>query len=133
METRKRRGDLAMLSCIAFESQTSGAHEWTFAAADSELSVPLHPRLSVNTAEAAIDAAIAGVGVTRVLSYQVAREVADGRLQIVLADYELEPLPISLVHVGQNPLPLKTRAFLDFAAPRIRERATAAALHDRSN
>jgi DNA-binding transcriptional LysR family regulator len=126
-------GDLATQSCIAFESQTSGAHVWTFAAADSELSIPVQPRLSVNTAEAAIDAAIAGVGVTRVLSYQVALEVADGRLQIVLADYELKPLPISLVHIGQNPLPLKTRAFLDFAAPRIRERATAAALHDRSN
>jgi hypothetical protein len=50
----------------------------------------------------------------------------------VLADYELEPLPISLVHVGQNPLALKTRAFLDFAAPRIREQTVAAALRDRS-
>ena len=40
-----------------------------------ELRVPVHSRLSVNTAEAAIDAAAAGVGVTRVLSYQVAQAV----------------------------------------------------------
>jgi DNA-binding transcriptional LysR family regulator len=128
----KTPDDLARLSCITFDSLTSTA-TWRFASAGSERAVPIRSRLSVNTAEAAIDAAIAGVGVTRVLSYQVARGVAEGRLQIVLADYELEPLPISLVHVGQNPLPLKTRAFLDFAAPRIRERAAGAALSDRSN
>jgi DNA-binding transcriptional LysR family regulator len=82
----------------------------------------------VSTAEAAIDAAIAGVGVTRVLSYQAADAVAEGKLKIVLAAYEPEPLPINLVHVGQSLLPLKTRAFLDFAAPRIRERAAKADL-----
>ena len=123
----KTPDDLATLSCITFDGLTSTA-AWRFASAGSERAVPVRPRLSVNTAEAAIDAAIAGVGVTRVLSYQIAHAVAGGKLQIVLADYELEPLPISLVHVGQNPLPLKTRAFLDFAAPRIRERAANAAL-----
>jgi DNA-binding transcriptional LysR family regulator len=125
--------DLATLSCITFDSRPSAAIAWKFASAGLELSVPVLSRLSVNTAEAAIDAAIAGVGVTRVLSYQVAHAVAAGRLQIVLADYELEPLPISLVHVGQNPLPLKTRAFLVFAAPRIRGRAAGAALKGRSD
>jgi DNA-binding transcriptional LysR family regulator len=134
----KTPDDLATLSCITFDSLTAtpslaAAATWQFASAGSERAVAVHSRLSVNTAEAAIDAAVAGVGVTHVLSYQVARSVAEGRLQIVLADYELEPLPISLVHIGQNPLPLKTRAFLDFAAPHIRERAAGAALSDRSN
>ena len=117
METRKRRAISRRSLASPSRAQTSGAHVWTFAAADFELSISVQPRLSVNTAEVAIDAAIAGVGVTRVLSYQVAREVADGRLQIVLADYELKPLPISLVHIGQNPLPLKTRAFSFRRAP----------------
>jgi DNA-binding transcriptional LysR family regulator len=119
--------DLAALACVNFDGFTS-ATAWTFSAAEtrSERTVPIHSRLSVNTAEAAIEAAVAGVGVTRVLSYQAASAVAEGRLKIVLAAYEPEPLPISLVHVGQTLLPLKTRAFLDFAAPRIRERAAKA-------
>jgi len=119
--------DLAALACVNFDDFTS-ATAWTFSSAEtrSERAVPIHSRLSVNTAEAAIDAAVAGVGVTRVLSYQAANAVAEGRLKIVLAAYEPEPLPINLVHVGQSMLPLKTRAFLDFAAPRIRERAAKA-------
>ena len=102
---------------------------WSFGPAGSrpQRAVSVRSRLSVNTAEAAIDAAIAGVGVTRVLSYQAAQAVQQGELQIVLADYESEPLPINLVHVGQGLMPLKTRVLLDFLAPRIRERAAKAA------
>ncbi len=86
--------------------------------------MPIRSRLSVNTAEAAIDAAISGVGLTRVLSYQVARAVAERKLTIVLAKYESEPLPVSLVHSGQSQLPLKTRALFNLLASRIRRRAT---------
>jgi DNA-binding transcriptional LysR family regulator len=116
--------DLSALACVNFEGFTSST-AWTFSSADkrSERTVPIHARLAVNTAEAAVDAAVAGVGVTRVLSYQAANAVAEGKLKIVLAAYEPEPLPINLVHVGQSLLPLKIRAFLDFVAPRIRERA----------
>ena len=76
--------------------------------------------------------AIAGAGVTRVLSYQVARAVAQRQLRIVLADYEREPLPINLVHVGQGVLPRKIRAFLDFAAPRLREHLAKATMVDKA-
>ncbi|MDI7047010.1 LysR substrate-binding domain-containing protein, partial [Escherichia coli] len=78
------------------------------------------PRLSVNNAEAAIDAAVAGVGLTHVLSYQAARAVEEGKLQLVLREFEPEPIPVSLMHAGQGPLPLKTRSFIDFATPRLR-------------
>jgi DNA-binding transcriptional LysR family regulator len=76
----------------------------------------------VNTAEAAIDAAIAGLGITRVLSYQVADAVRAGLLVIVLKEFEPASLHISLIHAGQRLLPLKLRAFLDFAAPRLKAR-----------
>jgi DNA-binding transcriptional LysR family regulator len=114
--------DLSALACITFDAVTSSP-AWTFRdpASGRERVVPIHARLSVNTAEAALDAAIAGVGVTRVLSYQAAQAVAEGKLQIVLAAYEPEPPPVNLVHAAQSLLPHKTRAFLDFVAPRIRE------------
>lgn len=114
--------DLSALACITFDSLASSP-AWTFRDPGSrrERVVPIHARLSVNTAEAALDAAIAGVGVTRVLSYQAVQAIAEGRLEIVLAAYEPEPPPVNLVHAPQSLLPHKTRAFLDFAAPRIRE------------
>ena len=78
-------------------------------------------RLNINTAESAIDAAIAGIGVTHVVSYQVARPVAEGKLQVVLQEFEPEPLPVHLLHAAQGRLPLKMRSFLEFAAPLLRK------------
>jgi DNA-binding transcriptional LysR family regulator len=111
--------DLASHDCITFEGLASPA-AWTFMMDKSEISVPVHSRLSVNRAEAAIDAAIAGAGITRVLSYQVADAVAAGTLVIALEAFEPARWPVSLVHAGQGPLALKLRAFLDFATPCLR-------------
>jgi DNA-binding transcriptional LysR family regulator len=113
--------DLAAHDCIGFDVLES-RRAWVFGSGKAALSVPVVSRLAVNTAEAAIDAAILGVGLVRVLSYQVADALAHGMLAVVLQDYESAPLPVSLVHKGQTPLPLKLRAFLDFAAPRLKAR-----------
>jgi DNA-binding transcriptional LysR family regulator len=113
--------DLAAHQCITFEVLAS-RRAWAFGSGKSELSVPVHSRLAVNTAEAAIAAAILGVGLIRVLSYQVADAVRDNALCVVLDTFESAPLPIHLVHKGQAPLPLKLRAFLDFVTPRLRAR-----------
>jgi DNA-binding transcriptional LysR family regulator len=83
--------------------------------------VRIHSRLTVNTAEAAIDAAVAGLGITRVLSCQVAAAIRAGVLATALREFEPAPWPVSLVFSGQGPLPLKLRAFLDFAAPALRK------------
>jgi DNA-binding transcriptional LysR family regulator len=119
--TPKRPDDLATHHCITFEGLIS-PDVWTFAAGKTTKSVAIHSRLVVNTAEAAIDAAVAAVGITRVLAYQAARAVRDGTLAIALEDFESKPLPVSLVHAGEPMLPLKVRAFLDFAAPRLKAR-----------
>jgi DNA-binding transcriptional LysR family regulator len=116
-----RPEELAAHDCISFEVLES-RRAWVFGDGKSALSVPVMSRLEVNTAEAAIAAATLGVGLVRVLSYQVADAVADGALDVVLQDDESAPLPVSLVHKGQTPLPRKLRAFLDFAAPRLRAR-----------
>jgi DNA-binding transcriptional LysR family regulator len=113
--------DLAGHDCITFEVLES-KRAWVFGAGRSQISVPVQSRLTVNTAEAAIDASALGVGLIRVLSYQVAEAVRHDALRVVLASYESAPLPVSLVHTGQAPLPLKLRAFLDFVAPRLRAR-----------
>lgn len=114
-------GELGAHQCITFETLLSPA-SWTFNAGGTELSVTIHSRLTVNTAEAAVEAAIAGVGVTRVLSYQVEDAVRAGLLNVVLREFEPTPVPVSLVFANQRRLPLKLRAFLDYAVPRLRER-----------
>ena len=117
----KRPADLGAHDCITFDGLAS-PEVWTFTKGKSEGSVRIHSRLIVNTAEAAIDAATAGLGVTRVLAYQVANAIRADTLAIALAEFEPAPWPVSLVYTGQRLVPLKVRAFLDFAAPRLRER-----------
>jgi DNA-binding transcriptional LysR family regulator len=117
----KSPADLRSHDCISFEGM-SAPDRWIFAAGKSQVSVPVRSRLIVNTAEAALDAAIADVGVTRVLSYQAANAVRAGTLIRVLRRFEPPSVPVSLVHAGQGLLPLKLRAFLDFAAPRLKAR-----------
>jgi DNA-binding transcriptional LysR family regulator len=119
--TPKSPGELSTHDCITFDGLMS-PDVWKFAVGKSIVSVAIHSRLTVNTAEAAIDAAIAEVGITRVLSYQVASALRAGTLALALREFEPKPWPVSLVYGGQGLLPLKLRAFLDFAAPRLKAR-----------
>lgn len=119
--TPSRPEEIAGCDCITFEGLAAPA-AWSFVIGKSETLVPVRSRLQVNTAEAAIDAAIAGLGLTNVLSYQADAAVRGGKLSVVLEAFEPPPWPVSLVHAGQGRLPVKLRAFLDFAAPRLKER-----------
>ena len=112
-------GDLSKHDCITFGGLTS-ADAWLFEGGKSMVSVPVHSRLVVNTAEAAIDAAVAGLGITRVLSYQAANAIRAGTLTRLLRPFESTPAPVHLVYAEQGRLPQKLRAFFDFAAPRLK-------------
>ncbi|CAK06919.1 LysR family transcriptional regulator [Rhizobium johnstonii] len=112
-------GDLAGHDCVTFEGMASML-SWTFTEGKHDLAVPIRSRLAVNTAEAAVDAAVAGLGITRVLSYQAARAEMAGLLVPLLQDFEPPPAPVHLVYPAQGLVPLKLRALLDFATPRLR-------------
>jgi DNA-binding transcriptional LysR family regulator len=115
--------DLSLLPCVTFEL-FSEASTWTFRrpGGTGTIDVAISPCLAVTTAEAAVSAACQGVGATRVLHYQCADAIRCGALRIVLADFEPPALPIHLIHAAQGALPLKMRAFLEFAAERLRRR-----------
>jgi len=112
---------LVDMPCVSFEPMSPIA-TWSFRAkADKHpIEVPIRARLTVTTAEAAVWAARHGVGVTRVLHYQCAAPAREGSLRIILAKYEIEPLPVHLLHAARGALPSKMRVFLDFAASRLR-------------
>jgi DNA-binding transcriptional LysR family regulator len=95
---------------------------WSFLQAGHETAVRVTPRLRVNQTDVAVAAALAGRGLTRLLSYQVAEYLYDGRLRAVLAHAEPPPLPISLVQPAARPPSAKVRAFAQFASARFRAR-----------
>jgi DNA-binding transcriptional LysR family regulator len=76
----------------------------------------------LNTTAAAMDAALDGLGLTCILSYQAEPHVAAGRLQTVLVEYEPTPVPIHIVHPEGRHLSTKVRSFLDHVAEGLRRR-----------
>ncbi len=117
-----RPEDLVAMPCISFEFLAGGADVWIFRrpGGAGTINLPVTPRLSVTTAEAAVWAASQGVGATRVLHYQCAEAVRAGALRILLPDFEPASQPIHLTHAARSVLPLKMRSFLDFASERLR-------------
>jgi DNA-binding transcriptional LysR family regulator len=95
---------------------------WRFGADETEITVVMKSRLTVNTVQAALDAAAAGGGLVRIFCYQAAPLEAAGRLRRVLTAYEPPPVPIQLVYPAGRHLPLKTRAFIDRAVAALRGR-----------
>lgn len=111
-------GDLAGHEVI-LTTVVSASPEWRFEHRGKARAVRLEPRLRVNNVEAALAAMLAGRGIGRALSYQVAQDLAAGRLVRLLPDFEPPSLPVQLVTVGGRFMPQLVRAFLDFATPRL--------------
>jgi DNA-binding transcriptional LysR family regulator len=118
--TPKTPKELAGHSCISF-SALSHVEHWSFPGPKPER-VTVTSRLTVNTADAAIDAAKAGLGITRVLSYQAEAGLADGSLRLILERFEPEANPVHLLHREDRLPQAKVQRFLSFAAPRLRAR-----------
>lgn len=85
-----------------------------------ETSLSIKPRLTVTTNDAAIDAAVSGFGLTRLLSYQIAPQLASGALKVILSDYEPAPKPIHIVHREGRYTSTRVRAFIDLMAEKLR-------------
>ena len=115
-------------ACI-MERDGAETEIWRFAAAPGRplLPIPIRPRLVVNSASAAVDSASAGHGITRVMSYQAAADVAAGRLVILLEQYEPTPIPVHLVLPSGRSRTAKQRAFGEYAVPRLRDALSRAA------
>ncbi|WP_460419298.1 LysR family transcriptional regulator [Pseudomonas sp. microsymbiont 2] len=94
--------------------------DWRFGAIDDPTLIRMKPRLTVTSNDAAIAAASAGLGIARLLSYQVADEVAAGRLQVILAEYEEAPWPIHILHRESKYGSTKVRTFIDMLAEHLR-------------
>lgn len=113
--------DLLAHDGITFGGATN-APEWRYRGDSRAWRAEPHTRLAVNSTESAVAAAVAGLGIARLLSYQIDDELRSGALVPILDDFAPEPMPVSLVYPEAGLLPHKLRAFLDWAAPRLRAR-----------
>lgn len=111
--------DLAGHRIIAATSAWTSL-EWRFGNA-SQFQYTVKPSLFCNTNLAARDAAVAGWGMTRLLSYQVGAELESGQLETVLDDFEEPPIPIHILHPEGRRASAKVRAFVDLAVTRLRQ------------
>jgi DNA-binding transcriptional LysR family regulator len=119
--TPKTPDDLVRHDCVSYTGLLTPS-AWTFAREKVEHVVPVRSRLVVSSAESACDAARAAVGVTVAFSHHVAESVKQGTLTPFLHEYQPAALPVSLVYASNRFMPIKLRAFLDFAAPRLKSR-----------
>jgi len=94
---------------------------WTFFNDKMSVAVPLHARLVVRSIEATYDAARAGIGIAPAFSINIETAVERGALTTLLDDFQSEKLPVHVIYTANRFLPIKMRAFLDFAVPRLRE------------
>lgn len=106
-------------ACVTFTS-LGAPQEWTFRHGKSVSRIAVHSRLSVSVADAAVEAASAGLGITRLLCYQASPALNAKRLRLLLRDYEPEPWPVSLVYQNRRRMPQKLKAFIDFVVPRLK-------------
>ncbi|OSQ42712.1 LysR family transcriptional regulator [Thalassospira sp. MCCC 1A01428] len=93
--------------------------EWRFGRTE-KVAVVVQPTLLTNATDAALQAALDGWGIARLLSYQISPALASGQLETVLEQYDENPVPIHLVHPEGRRASAKVRAFIDFATKRLR-------------
>jgi DNA-binding transcriptional LysR family regulator len=113
--------DLSNHNCITIDDFGT-PRTWKFVDRNREIAAPTRSRLTVNTSEAAVEAAIAGAGIAKVMSYKMEAARRAGALVIMLEAFEQEPLPVHVVYPERKPMPLKLRAFLDWVILRLKAR-----------
>lgn len=113
--------DLVQYSCIVFNSPYLSPWRFRLPATHKVYLLEVKPRLEVTSPDAAVSAAVDNVGITFVFEHDADEALRNGQLEILLPQFEVEPVPVHLVHVSRNLMAVKLRHFIDFAAPRLRE------------
>jgi DNA-binding transcriptional LysR family regulator len=120
--TPKSPDDLSKHDCISSVPPLQAATAWTLKKDRAEYVVPVRSRLVLNNIESAFEAARAGMGIAAIASYQVTESIKSGELAMLLQDFDSPPISVSFVYPPNRFMPVKLRAFLDFALPRLRAR-----------
>lgn len=112
---------LAERDCISW-SGLGPFKAWEFTIDGVNRQFPIRTRITTTSPDSAVAAAIEGMGLAQVTTYQAEQAVKNGQLAVVLREFAAASTPVSLVYPGTKGVPVKLRAFLDFAVPRLTER-----------
>jgi DNA-binding transcriptional LysR family regulator len=118
--TPRAPNDLLEHDCIKYTG-FAASDVWTFLMGKTTIAVPVQARLTIGSAGATCDAACAGIGITMAFAYSFQKAALEsGTLTTVLDEFQPAALPVNLVYAANRFLPIKVRAFLDFATPRLK-------------
>jgi DNA-binding transcriptional LysR family regulator len=120
--TPKTPAELAGHDVIFVSGTRPASERWSFGSAKHPTSVAIDPRLVVTTAQAGLDAAAAGGGILRLLTYQSEALERSGGLRRILAGSEPPPIPIHIVHPAGRYLAPKLRLFIDDCVAALRSK-----------
>ncbi|WP_083657915.1 LysR family transcriptional regulator [Herbaspirillum camelliae] len=113
--------DLRDRPCVVFDSPSLSPWRYVCHHTGQTFTVADTPRLLVSSPDAAVDAAIAGIGATFVLEHDVHDAIIAGKLKTILPSFEVEPIPIHVVYLSRDAVPAKLRRFIDYAVPQLRQ------------
>ncbi|MGT2476316.1 LysR family transcriptional regulator [Paraburkholderia terrae] len=113
--------DLVKYSCVVFNSPYLSPWRFRLPTTNKTYVLGVKPRLEVTTPDAAVSAAVDNAGITYVFEHDADEAIRSGQLEILLPQFEIEPVPVHLVHVSRNLMAIKLRHFIDFAAPKLRQ------------
>ncbi|MCP3728598.1 LysR family transcriptional regulator [Paraburkholderia sp. CNPSo 3272] len=114
-------GDLVKYSCVVFNSPYLSPWRFRLPTTSKIYVLGVKPRLEVTTPDAAVSAAVDNAGITYVFEHDADEALRNGQLEILLPQFEIDPVPVHLVHVSRNLMAIKLRHFIDFAAPKLRQ------------
>lgn len=99
-----------------FSSKTGKIYDWDFNRDGERIEMPMPGKIAVNDANAYISAGVAGLGIVQATRYTIEQYLADGRLDLILTDWQTDPLPVHVVYPQNRHLSAKVRVFVEWVA-----------------
>lgn len=118
----KTPADLQHHNCLMLSGLGTAWNDWAFEGPDGIQTVRVGGNFVANSGDAHYEALLSGLGIGRALDIKSRGDVAAGRLETVLMDYQpRKPRSICLIHQNRMHVPPNVRAFIDFLKSSIRD------------
>lgn len=108
--------DLAKHHAIIHSTRDSSFNLWL---GEQLTTVAVSSKLTANETSIVLAGALAGAGIAMLPTYYIGKELANGELEVLLPQYQLEPLNIQAIYLSRRHQPLALRLLIDFLAERF--------------
>jgi LysR family transcriptional regulator for bpeEF and oprC len=113
--TPRKPEDLVNHNCIRFVVPGTGrAQDWKFQRDGKRFGLSVSGNLTLDHAEALVEAALAGTALIQISSYVTTPAIRDGTLKTVLTGFQVDSPAIWVMYPQNRHLTPRVRAFVDF-------------------